>query len=144
MNAPGLTTSMCRALLNRFSVHTMSGRLATKRPVHRTVPIKLKGLTHTRSTATSKGVVSRPENSDLDDAGKGTETHRQAANAIEKSVLFFHRPIMSSLVGEAGYLIADIFQNAPPFRRGFFLVAGDARLERATSGSGDQRSIQLS
>ena len=28
--------------------------------------------------------------------------------------------------------------------KSFILVVGDARLERATSGSGDQRSIQLS
>ena len=32
-------------------------------------------------------------------------------------------------------------KNAEPFD---IIVVGDARLERATSGSGDQRSIQLS
>jgi hypothetical protein len=102
VNFPGLITSIWRAVINRFSVQRVSGRLTTKKPAHRAVLAILRGLTNTRSTAMSKGVVSRPGISDLPDVGEGVVNNRQAANTNKKSDLLFHWPITSSLIRKGG------------------------------------------
>ncbi len=44
----------------------------------------------------------------------------------------------------ASVIVLESKKGLRKISKSFIFMAGDARLERATSGSGDQRSIQLS